>query len=409
MRLIVVSNLYPPHFLGGYELLCQQVAEGLARRGHAIEVLTSMHGATGVERHAGVTVHRILELHQSFDQVPVRNRRREMAVLRRNQAIVAAFIASASPDVVFMWSQLRVGSGPMRAAQASAATVAFSFNDDHIAGYLPRRPAWSGRALLRALADRTIHRRATLWGIRLRHVTCISRCLRDEIIAMGVPIHHACVIYQGVPVQRFPCKSDPGSVGDPLRVLYAGQLHAYKGVHTLVEALALIAREGGRRCRLSVAGDGPDDYKRRLSDLATGLDVAFLGRRLPEDMPGLYREHDVFVFPSIWREPFGLTFLEAMASGCTLVATADGGQAECIEEGRDALVFAAGDAVALAERLRRLCDDPALSRRLALAARKTVETGFTIERYVDECERFLLSARSDDELRRSPSDRAGFG
>ncbi|HYE06773.1 MAG TPA: glycosyltransferase family 4 protein [Planctomycetota bacterium] len=407
MRLIVVSNLYPPHFLGGYELLCEQVVESLVRRGHTVDVLTSIHGASGVERRGTVEVHRILDLHQPFGRAPVLSRTRELAVTHGNQAIVARFIAERSPDVVFMWSQLRLCSGPVRAAQSSAATVVFTFNDDHIVGYLPRRPAWSIRALLRACADRTIHRRCTSWGMRLEHVTCISRCLRDDIVAKGVAIADARVIYQGIPIERFPCKADAGALGDPVRLLYVGQLHPYKGVHTAIEALAVVAREGGPRLRLSIAGDGPDDYKRRLSDLAQGLDVTFLGRCAPEELPALYRAHDVFIFPSIWREPFGLTFLEAMASGCTLVATADGGQAECIEDGRDALVFPAGDAVALASRLRRLCDDRALSRRLAAAARAKVESSFTLERYVDECERFLVTARADDQLRRSRTDCAG--
>ncbi|TMC57253.1 MAG: glycosyl transferase family 1, partial [Chloroflexi bacterium] len=50
MRLLFLSNFYPPHHFGGYEELCAEVAEGLRARGHTVAVLTSRHGAQGCER-----------------------------------------------------------------------------------------------------------------------------------------------------------------------------------------------------------------------------------------------------------------------------------------------------------------------------------------------------------------------
>ena len=44
MRVLIVSNLYPPHYCGGYEVRCAQVAEALVRAGHQVEVLTSLYG-----------------------------------------------------------------------------------------------------------------------------------------------------------------------------------------------------------------------------------------------------------------------------------------------------------------------------------------------------------------------------
>ena len=44
MRILVVSNLYPPHIIGGYELGCRDIVEALKRRGHELLVLTSDYG-----------------------------------------------------------------------------------------------------------------------------------------------------------------------------------------------------------------------------------------------------------------------------------------------------------------------------------------------------------------------------
>jgi glycogen synthase len=47
MRVLVLSNFYPPHFIGGYELGCRDVVEGLKARGHDVRVLTSTYKSAG--------------------------------------------------------------------------------------------------------------------------------------------------------------------------------------------------------------------------------------------------------------------------------------------------------------------------------------------------------------------------
>jgi glycosyltransferase involved in cell wall biosynthesis len=109
-------------------------------------------------------------------------------------------------------------------------------------------------------------------------------------------------------------------------------------------------------------------------------------------MPGLYRTHDVLAFTSTWKEPFGLTHLEAMASGTPVVSTTVGGQGEFLRDGENALTVPAGDSGALADSLERIVRDDALRRRLAFQGRKTVEQRFTLSRYVDELDAWLTHA-----------------
>jgi spore coat protein SA len=198
------------------------------------------------------------------------------------------------------------------------------------------------------------------------------------------------VIHQGIPVPDFPSKPRPGTLGSPLRLLYVGQLHEYKGVHTLLEAADRVARLLGT-VHVTVIGDGPEDYLARLRALAAAgrADVEFAGRLPHSDLPPVYRGHDVFVFPSIWAEPFGLTHLEAMASGTVVISTANGGQAEFLVDGENALVFPKEDAKELASRILSLAGDPGLAARLAVSGRALVERQYSIERYVTDLERFL--------------------
>jgi glycosyltransferase involved in cell wall biosynthesis len=126
--------------------------------------------------------------------------------------------------------------------------------------------------------------------------------------------------------------------------------------------------------------------------MAAGLPVEFRGRLPRTELPALYRAHDVFVFPSIWREPFGLTQLEAMASGLAVVATAEGGHGECLRHGENALVFPPGNAEALSAHLARLIDEPGLGVRLATAARAMVGRDYTLDRYTTSLESMLAAA-----------------
>jgi len=175
--------------------------------------------------------------------------------------------------------------------------------------------------------------------------------------------------------------------------LYAGQLHHYKGVHTILEA-AKTLRERGVAFTIDLAGDGPEPYQAELKRVAdaSGATVRFLGKQGHESMPALYRDHDIFLFPSIWPEPFGLTHLEAMASGLPVISTAGGGQGEFLKDGENALVFKEADSDGLAAAILRLIESPELRQEIALEGRRTVEQQFSLSGYVANLESFLKSA-----------------
>ena len=388
MRLLVISNLYPPEVQGGYEILCAQVVEGLRTLGHSVVVLTSQ--SEGGDRDSSVL--RRLQLTGRFPE-PVRaNRWNSLAIHRRNAATTRNVIEALRPDRVFIWSQLRLTLGCAEAAEQSGLPVSYTFNDEHPVGFLPRVANGTVRSKIGAVIDAAFPR-PTSRARRFAHTTCISATLKEALVEKGLRIPGSRVIYQGIPIQRFPALLERMR-GPELRILYAGQLHEYKGVHTLLEAAAMLSRRGSRRFEVSIAGEGPSAYKARLSELArlVGAPVRFLGRVSHADIPALYRAHDVFVFPSIWREPFGLTHLEAMASGTPVVSTTEGGPGEFLVDEQNALTFPKADPTLLADALARLADDEALGRRIARNARTMVENRFSLDRYVSDLEAFLGEA-----------------
>jgi glycosyltransferase involved in cell wall biosynthesis len=391
MKILVVSNLYPPHVLGGYEILCAQVVDRLERAGHECVVLASDHGGSTAGP-SGARVHRRLRLDVPFGQPPSVGRRLRARVGAHNEAVAREVLAAERPDVVYVWSQLRITLGAARAAHRAGLPVVYNLNDDHLQSYVPRTLSGSPLRLALAVADRTVFRDTTLAALDLRFATCISEALRGRLVELGIPVAGAEVIHQGIPLERFPVKAAPGSLHRPLRLLYVGQVHPYKGVHTMLQASDLLAaRLGPDRVRVTVVGSGDGEYERSLRARAAAgrVPTRFVARVPQAELPEIYRDHDVLVFPSCWEEPFGLTHLEAMASGTTVVSTRTGGTRELVRDGENALAFAAEDPGDLARCLGRLVAEPDLSARLAARARRDAVERYSVDRYAADLEALL--------------------
>ncbi len=174
---------------------------------------------------------------------------------------------------------------------------------------------------------------------------------------------------------------------DDLLVGIVGRLDEEKGVHTVIDAIRGLPSVGGRPVKLVVVGDvgtGPADYARALQEQAADLGerVMFAGRR--DDVPDVVRSLDVLVNASR-AEPFGLTVLEAQASGVAVVAARAGGIPDFVAEGETGLLFPPGDPVALRDALARALGDPAATAvRVEKAHRQAVErfdVGLQFDRY----------------------------
>jgi glycosyltransferase involved in cell wall biosynthesis len=185
-------------------------------------------------------------------------------------------------------------------------------------------------------------------------------------------------------------------MADAPRLLFAGQVVAHKGVHTLLEALSRLSGHSSSPLAVSIVGTGDEAYVKRLEAQAAALNgactVTFLGRVPAENMARVYMTHDVLVFPSIWEEPFSIALIEAMASGLAVVGTTTGGSAEVLRDGVNSVTFKAGDAEDLARQLRRLIEDPHLCRQLAAAGQRTVRDAFNIQTSVVQIEELLNNA-----------------
>lgn len=418
MRVLFVSNFYPPRTNGGYEQWCQEVAVSLAARGHQLCVLTSTGGTgtlgTADDADDAVEVHRSLHLEVEGGVLGTALRivGSRPRLERANIASIRQLLNEYQPDAALIWGMWNVPrSVPAVLEERLGSRAAYYFCDywpTLPTAYLQqmqepaRRPVTQfpkqllSRPLVNFLASET------LTDLRFEHPICVSQAVRRGLVEAGIPVSHAEIVYGGTRVNDLPPISQLGREGE-LRLLYAGRLTPAKGVHTAIEALNVLA-QGDARVSLDIVGRGDPDYEQYLRTLTRqrGLDnrVIFRGGVSHADMPRVLREHDALLLLSEWEEPFARVVLEAMAAGLVVVGTLTGGTAEILVEGETGLAFQPGDWLRLALQIRRLLDEPALRARLSDAGRQRVEDRFTLERMVDQLEHSLVEISSIAQLAR---------
>jgi glycosyltransferase involved in cell wall biosynthesis len=406
MRVLCVSNLYPPVALGGYELGCADVMRELSARGHTVRVLTSDRDAGRVA--AEPDVQRVLP--HFFDAASgVAGLRHRIAAERRARQALRDAVTSFAPDVVYFFNTQALTRSLLFEAQERAPVAVYvsdpwfarwRYDDEWLRVWSsPEYVTGPGRKAAVARACRAVARRVPVPGVRTAFgeldvggVHFTSRALRDAAVAAGQPVADAPVVHWGVDPATFTVT--PREPGPLRRLLFVGRVVEEKGVHVAVEALAL-ARSTAPDLTLTVVGPAPDAaYDVRLRRLAADLGVTgavtFAGPRSRAEVVAAYAAHDALVLPSVWPEPFSITLLEAMASGRAVVVADTGGSAEVVVDGENGLLYDALDATACAQRLAALADPETLDR-LARNARAEIEATHSLARMVDRVEELLLT------------------
>lgn len=386
-RILVLTNLYPPHAIGGYERTCRDAVERFVDRGHHVEVLTSSWRSPEGDAAplSDARVHRDLTLTSTF--VAPRPRALRWSTERANLRRLQDQLTRARPDVVSIWNMAGMSLGLLPVLARSGLPLVYVVSDDWPVGCVDRDPwmsAFRNRPALGRFVTRVTGVPTRLPDLGPTGRFCFnSDWLRRRCSADGPwSFRDADVVWPGVDGEDFPLELAPSTEPFAGRLLFVGRIDATKGVETLVRAL----RSLPPAMTLEIVGVGDEIQTAALDRLVVGLGLADRVRRLTEPRHRLaahYRQADVCVFPSEWDEPFGLVPLEAMTCGTPVVATGTGGSAEYLRDGENCVLFAPGDAEALGAALLTLAGDADLRRRLVDGGRRTA-AGLTADVMADK-------------------------
>jgi len=399
MRILVISNLYPPHCIGGYETHCERTVNGLRALGHEMRVLTSDYVSAKDE--PGIM--RRLRIHGMFGH-PWLPFFKLAKLERRNNGVVGEALREFKPDIVFAWNCSGLSKSILLTLRRSGVPTAFCVCDHWIARSAEAdvwSKWWNGanaplrvRLLRAALKLAGVRRRwdamaptGSVREIDLRRAYFCSRALRDLTAAAGFAVAGRGVIHCSIDARRFfkPVKSPEAPMQ---RLLYAGRLHPDKGPMTALHAMARLRDKLDGR--LTVCGKGEPAYEAELKEFVNqnNLPVSFM-EATADGMPEVYAAHDALLFTSEWAEPFALTPLEAMASGLPVITTMTGGSAEIFRNGENALTFETGDDADLARQILALDRDRAARARIAAAGQAEALARFDEPIILRQVEDFL--------------------
>lgn len=382
MRILTITNLYPPVAVGGYETRCAHTMRWLARK-HEVMVLTSRAKRRGLI--AGQDVYRDLpfvpETRWGVLIAPLASLR-AVRVMRRA-------LRHHRPDLIFVWNASNIPRAAVRVAQKSGVPVAFSLADPWLGSFA------EGDMFLRYLAgDARGMRRVWGWVAR-----CVNRLpalrvdldtpLPASIVWNSNALHDLThipkavapilerVIYPGTDREKLFVEMERVPAAVPT-IVYVGRIEPQKAPDTAVRALALLRRRHGIDGRLLVLGSGERAHVRALEDLVDELglgDAVELRGKLPiEGVAAALAEAHAIVVPSRWQEPFGLVCLEAAFARVPVVASLSGGMPEMLEPEREALFFTIDDVEGCAAALASTLSDRPAAEERARRARERADS-----------------------------------
>lgn len=395
MRLLVVTNLYPPQELGGYGRSIADFVWGLQERGHQVQVLSSDAPYLGPSSDgpSGEPVDRGIQLKGNYRQgvQKLQDPAACRTVDQANAALVERWLQNHSWDGVLLGNLDFLGVELLQALLKPGIPVL------HHVGFVhpPFAPAF--------------------WPTEPHYqLVSASRAVRQCLVSAGLPVANAPVVYPGARVELFgeeatgrPLPEMPnGTAARPLRVGFAGLLMPSKGAHTVVEAISILRERGVIAVAMLAGGRFKEDYIKQMEGFIRqqGLEdqVQFVKQLSREQLARFYRLQHVGVFPSIQPEAFGIVAAEMMASGLALASSGVGGAAELFEDGVSGLGFEAGNPASLAGQLEGVLHEPGRMRQIQQSGESDVRQRFSVRASAHHLEQIWKNAteptRAADEL-----------
>jgi glycosyltransferase involved in cell wall biosynthesis len=216
-------------------------------------------------------------------------------------------------------------------------------------------------------------------------ICCISSYVRSQMMKLSPYTHWIKFVVSplGVDPQLFsprPARLAP----ETFEILCVGRLTPAKGQHLLIDAVNMLARQG-RRVRLRLVGNGPDEASLRKHATHSEFPecIVFEGAVNQDRIRTLYAAADLFCLPS-FAEGLPVVLMEAMAMEIPCVTTYITGIPEMIRDGVDGLLVAPSDLEALVEALAKLMDNAPLRERIGKSGRMRVLERYDLRRNVEK-------------------------
>ncbi|MDD2890888.1 MAG: glycosyltransferase family 4 protein [bacterium] len=454
MKILVISNFYPPYSFGGYETLCRDIVNNLKFRGYEIQILTSYFGVCSVRNiiessfrsasggqirdsypasgtpsypasqgNYGIkkdcsedNIHRVLSYRFKAPESPVSLKetiKRDIGDTLYLKRIISDF----NPDLLYVFDMAGLSKSLLLTMGELDIPVVYHFSggwlifnwiiDNWLAYWKYNNPEnkiliFIKQKILGLLNKEPIKEygkrimSVNNEDVNIKYAYFVSAFVREQHSQYNAFYNKFPVIYDGIETKRF-IREREMSRSSSMKLLYVGRIASYKGVHTAVYAVAKLIQMK-YNVSLSIAGPIIDkEYAEELHKVVSeqNLPVKFLGQVDYKSIQDVYFQHDTLIFPSICDEVFPRTVLEAMASGLLVVATGTGGSKEVLKDGENCLLFKPDNPEDLVEKIELLIKNPDVVEKFSKNGAKFVKEHFDVEIMGNKIEKYLKKVVTD--------------
>jgi glycogen(starch) synthase len=430
LRILIVTDSFPPG-CGGSGWSTWELAAGLGRRGHHVEVVTIEIGRPGGLAAATYEGMPVTVFRAPAPRVPaLRNVIKNEWLWGRLDAYLRRRLRAAPVDILH--AQHVMSTIPsIRAGAATGTPVVATVRDywpmcswsDLIVN--PEQPQLCP-ACTSAMMTRCIRPRAgRAWPLALplipymranlstkrrtlarsAAVIAVSHAIAGDLRSRAAELGSTDIVTIPNPIDMRPLDDVHASAATPRAgeyVLYAGKLATNKGVQHLLPAIA----RAGVALPIVIVGDGPLRGALEQEARQRGLDARFLGWQTRPEVWRWMRHAALVAFPSYGPESLSRVLIEAAALGAPIAAMDTGGTRDILIDRETALL--SSDVHGFSRDLALLAADPALRARLGSAARADVRVRFAapaVVARVDDLYRRVIAAARARSAPRSSGDR----
>lgn len=341
MKILVLSHEFPP-VGGGGGRVAQDLAIGLAARGHEIRVLTAhLDGLTLVETVEGVQVERIpLKRKAAFRAEFAEMARYDLAAFQAGLKIIREW----QPDLIHAHFAVPAGAAAYSLSKLTGVPYILTVHLGDVPGAVPEKtdrwfkwifpftpPIWRGAAKVAAVSEFTRQ-------MALRHYDVQVDVIPNGVDLAALPAHQ--------PSDEIP------------RLVFAGRFMEQKNPQDIVCALL---RLQNLPWTCAMLGDGPllESVRETVTGSGLASRVSLPGWVTPEQVLSQFARSDVLVLPSR-SEGLSVVGVQALGMGLAMVLSDAGGNLELVREGENGFLFPVGDVDKLTERLRQLLTNPSM-------------------------------------------------
>jgi glycosyltransferase involved in cell wall biosynthesis len=369
MKIFQVVPYYPPH-IGGMEFYVQRLSEQLTALGHEVKVFTSSNEAyQSTYKLNNVPIYAFKTMTKIYN-VPI------------VPSLFMKLIEEEKPDVIHT-HQYPVFLSDISALVAQIRKIPLVV---HVHVVSDRK------SLLSGLISKTYYSTLGLRTLKAADAVVVpSLAYKTKMVEMRVnatKVRVVKVIPYGIESEKFRSQTNTESFkakyncSNSIIILSVGRLNYQKGFQFLIKAMPDVLQKVPN-AKLIIVGEGED--RSFLIKLAESLKISgsviFTGGLPQAELPNAYSAASLFVLPSLF-ESFGISLIEAQASGKPVIGTKSGGAPEALIEGKTGLLVNPGNPKALSEAILRILTDNALAFEMGIKGKAFVESQFDIKAIV---------------------------